>query len=75
MSRSQLVVCRIASRHTGICVLAEQTDTTAGVSAAVSIVSELCLARYVNVFWRDAFLAEKRNDDSLVVLHPLNEKP
>jgi hypothetical protein len=27
----------------------------------------------VNVFGRDAFLAEKPNDDSLVGLHPLNE--
>jgi hypothetical protein len=29
----------------------------------------------VNVLGRDALLAEKPNDDSLGVLHPLNEKP
>jgi hypothetical protein len=42
---------------------------------AVRSVSELCLEMYVNVFGRDALLAEKPNDDSLVVLHSLNEKP
>jgi hypothetical protein len=29
----------------------------------------------VHVFGREALLAEKPNDDALVVLHPLNEKP
>jgi hypothetical protein len=29
----------------------------------------------VNVFGRDALPAEKPNDDSLIVLYPLNEKP
>jgi hypothetical protein len=42
---------------------------------AVSGVSELCLETCVNVFGRDIRLAEKLNDDSLVGLHPLNEKP
>jgi hypothetical protein len=41
---------------------------------AVSSVSELCLETCVNVFGLDAFLGEKPNDDSLVVLHPLNKK-
>jgi hypothetical protein len=27
----------------------------------------------LNVFWRDALLAEKPNDDALAVLHPLKE--
>jgi hypothetical protein len=40
---------------------------------AVSSVSELCLEMCVNVFGRDALLAEKPNDESLVVLHPSNE--
>jgi hypothetical protein len=40
---------------------------------AVRSVSELCLETCVNAFGRDAFLAEKPNDDSLVVLHLLNE--
>jgi hypothetical protein len=42
---------------------------------AARSVSELCLETCVNVFGRDALLAEKPNDDSLVVLHPLNQKP
>jgi hypothetical protein len=42
---------------------------------AVSSVSELCLETCANVFGRDALLAEESNDDLLVVLHPLNEKP
>jgi hypothetical protein len=41
----------------------------------VSNVSKLCLETCVNVFGRDTLLAEKLNDDSLVGLHPLNEKP
>jgi hypothetical protein len=41
---------------------------------AVSSVSKLCPETCVNVFGRNALLAEKPNDDSLVVLHPLNEK-
>jgi hypothetical protein len=40
---------------------------------AVSSVSELCLDRCVNAFGRDALLAEKPNDDCLVVLHLLKE--
>jgi hypothetical protein len=40
---------------------------------AVSSVSELCLETCVNVFGREALLAEKANDDCLIVLHPLNE--
>jgi hypothetical protein len=39
----------------------------------VSSISELCLETSVNVFGRDALLAWKPNDDSLVVPHPLNE--
>jgi hypothetical protein len=42
---------------------------------AVSSVSELCFETCVNVFWREALLAEEPNDDSLVVPHPLNGKP
>jgi hypothetical protein len=42
---------------------------------AVSRVSELCLETCMNLFGRDALRAEKHNDDSLVVLHPLNEEP
>jgi hypothetical protein len=68
---SQLVTCRIALRHTGLRVVAEHTGTTAGRFARLSSVSELC----VNVFGRDVLLAAKPNNDSLVVLHPLNEKP
>jgi hypothetical protein len=41
----------------------------------VSSVSELYLETCVNVFGRDALLAEKPSDDSLVVLHRLVEKP
>jgi hypothetical protein len=41
---------------------------------AVNNVSELCLETCVNVFGRDALLAEKPNDNSLVILHPLNDK-
>jgi hypothetical protein len=41
---------------------------------AVSGVSELCRETDVNVFGRDALLAEKASDDSLVVSHPLNDK-
>jgi hypothetical protein len=44
------------------------------ISLAVSSVSEVCLEMCVNVFRRDALVAQKPNDDSLVVLHPLNEK-
>jgi hypothetical protein len=40
---------------------------------AANSVSELCLETCVNVFRRDALLAEKPNDSSLVILHPLNE--
>jgi hypothetical protein len=40
---------------------------------AVGGVSELCFETCVNAFGRDAPLAEELNDDSLVVLHPLNE--
>jgi hypothetical protein len=42
---------------------------------AVNSVSELCLETCVNVAGRAAPLAEKSNDDSLVALHLLNEKP
>jgi hypothetical protein len=41
---------------------------------AVSSVSELCLEMGLNIFGREALLAEKPNDDSLIGLHPLNEK-
>jgi hypothetical protein len=40
---------------------------------AVKNVSELCLDMSVSVFGREELLAEKPNDDSLVVFHPLNE--
>jgi hypothetical protein len=50
-------------------ILATPSDTP----PVVSIVSKLCLERYVNLFAREALLAEKPNDDSLVVLHPLIE--
>jgi hypothetical protein len=42
---------------------------------AVTSVSELCPEPCVNIFGRDALLAEKSNDDCLVGVHPLNEKP
>jgi hypothetical protein len=42
---------------------------------AVNGVSELYLETYVNVFGRDALLAEKPNDGSVARLHPLGEKP
>jgi hypothetical protein len=42
---------------------------------AVNTVSELYLETCVNVFARDALLAEKLNNNSLIVLHPLNKKP
>jgi hypothetical protein len=41
---------------------------------AVCSVSELCLEMYVNVFGRDALVAKKPNNNSLVMFHPLNEK-
>jgi hypothetical protein len=41
----------------------------------VRTVSELCLEMCVNVFERDALLAEKPNDDSLVGFHRLHEQP
>jgi hypothetical protein len=40
----------------------------------VSSVSELCLETCVNVFGRDMLLAEKPNDNFLVVLHPLKNR-
>jgi hypothetical protein len=42
---------------------------------AESSVSKLWLETYVNVFGRDALLAEKPNGDSLVLFRPLNGKP
>jgi hypothetical protein len=41
----------------------------------LSSASKPCLETGVNVFARDALLAEKPDNDSLVVLHPLNEIP
>jgi hypothetical protein len=55
-------------------ILAPPSDDPLAV-LTVSSVSELCFERCVNVFGQDALLAEKPDDDSLVVLHPLNEKP
>jgi hypothetical protein len=52
-------------------ILAPPPDTP----LAGSSVSELRLEVCVNVFERDALLAEKPNDEFLVILHPLNEKP
>jgi hypothetical protein len=43
--------------------------------AAVGGASKLCLERCVNFFGPASVLAEKANDDSFVVLHPLREKP
>jgi hypothetical protein len=74
----QLVACRMAAHHTGLRVLAEHTSTTAGRPLAVlaaSRLSELCLEVCMNVFGREALLAEKPNDNSLIVLDPLNENP
>jgi hypothetical protein len=68
-----LVARRIAPRHAGLRILAEHTGTTAPL--AVSNVSELCFETCVNVLGRGAPFAEKLNDDPLVVLHQLNEKP
>jgi hypothetical protein len=45
------------------------------VPLAGNSVSELCFEICVNVFGRNAPIAGKPNDDSLVVLHPLNKKP
>jgi hypothetical protein len=42
---------------------------------AVSNVPELRLETCANVFGQDTLLTEKPNNDPLVVLHPLNEKP
>jgi hypothetical protein len=42
---------------------------------AAGTVSERRLETCMNIFGRDALLVEKPNGDSLVVLHPLNEKP
>jgi hypothetical protein len=50
-------------------ILAPRPDVALGVSG----VSELCFKLYINVFGRDALLAEKPNDDSVVGLRPLNE--
>jgi hypothetical protein len=50
-------------------ILAPPPDTP----LAVSSVSELCIETCVNVVGQDAPHAEKPNDDSLIVLHPLNE--
>jgi hypothetical protein len=47
----------------------------ADVPLAAGSVSGMCLETCVNAFGRDALLAEKLNDDSLLVLDPLNEKP
>jgi hypothetical protein len=41
---------------------------------AVSSVSGLGLEKYVNVFGRDALLAEKPSNDSLVGIHPSKAK-
>jgi hypothetical protein len=71
---TQLVARQIAPRHAGLRVLAEHTGTTAQRSPRCSV-SELCLETCVNVLGRDAPFAEKPNDHTPVVLHPLNEKP
>jgi hypothetical protein len=55
-------------------ILVSPLDTPLVVLAARSV-SELCLETYVNIFGRERLLAEKPNDDSLAVLHLLNEKP
>jgi hypothetical protein len=51
-------------------ILTPPPDTPLAVSSA----SELCLEMCVTVFGRDMLLAEKPNDDYLVVVDPLNEK-
>jgi hypothetical protein len=61
-------------RHAGLRVLAEHAGPPPDAPLAVCVVSELYLDTYVNVFGTDTLLAEKPNDDSLVVFHPLNEK-
>jgi hypothetical protein len=40
----------------------------------VRCLSELCLETCVNVFGRGALFAENPSDDSLAILHPVNEK-
>jgi hypothetical protein len=68
---------RPAGSHTVMQIFASLTNILASrpdAPLAVSSVSELCVEICANVFGRDALLAEKLNDDSLVVLHPLNEK-
>jgi hypothetical protein len=43
-------------------------------SLAENSVSELWFEPCLNIFGRGAPLAEKQNDDSLIAVHPLNEK-
>jgi hypothetical protein len=70
---SQVVACRIALHHTGLCAFAKHTGTTPDAPLAGSSISELCLETCMNVFGRNTLHAEKPNDGSLVVLHPLSE--
>jgi hypothetical protein len=55
-------------------ILAPPPDRPLALLAANGV-SEMFLEAYTNVFERDALLAEKSNDDSLVILHPLNKRP
>jgi hypothetical protein len=71
---SQLVACRIAPRHAAFASLQNILAPMSDALLAVNSISKLCLEMCVNVFGRRALLAEKPNDDSLVVLRPLNEK-
>jgi hypothetical protein len=67
---------RFAGLHLVIPVLAFLPNILApppDAPLAVSSFSELCFETCVNAFGREALLAEKPNDNSLVVLHPLNE--
>jgi hypothetical protein len=75
---SELMAWRIAPRHAGFAcllnTLVSPPDTPLAELAPGSV-SKLCLEQGVNVIGRDALLAEKPNDDRMVVFHPLNGKP
>jgi hypothetical protein len=67
-----------AGLHLGMQVFASLPNILAllpDAPLAVSSVSELCFETCVNVLGRDVLFARKPNNDHLVVLHPLNEKP
>jgi hypothetical protein len=70
---NQFVACRIAPRHTGFRVTAEHTGTTPERSARCKERLRTVPREVRECLRGDAFLAEKPNDDPVVVLHLLNE--